>query len=286
MGTPLTEESKALLRLLSDGQERRLDWILARVAESIAPGRALRKYEERSTNYHAKYGERKSAELSDDEKIASGGKYLAKRSVRSLRANYLVITDTATGPVVKLRPGVEIPSFPKLEREEEASAEAERSGFVEKPLIATEAISEVSNGAQRGSESDIEAVEESRMDGDPEWIEGGDTLDPAAEPVLESVLGPRLCDLCGMFVGNEEQHAEFHERYPGFDRGVPASRPTTVPACAFFSEGQVRAIVAAEVGQALDEFQRGMQKWLVHRFAAVESLVDRPVRTPERGSRW
>lgn len=278
MPSPMSEESKALLRMLADGQEHRLAEVLSRLAEAIAPGRALRKYEERASNYHAKYGERKSAELSDDQKITSGQRYLAKRAVNSMKVNYIVITETATGPMVKLRPGVEIPSFPKLERGEEEPAGAESSEFVEKPLIATEAISEVSNGVQRGSDSDIPKGEDADLGDDPEWIDGGNSVGTAAEPVSELPAGLPQCDLCGMYVSNAEQHEAFHRKYPGYEREVQRSKGATPPACAFFSEDQVRAIVHAEVGRALDEFQQGMQRWLIHRFAALETLIDRPVR--------
>lgn len=40
---------------------------------------------------------------------------------------------------------------------------------------------------------------------------------------------------------------------------------------AFFSETQVRDIVAQEVADALDAFQSGMQLWLNERFAALEA---------------
>lgn len=64
-----------------------------------------------------------------------------------------------------------------------------------------------------------------------------------------------------------------------------ADPPPGEPAMAFFCERQVRDLVAEEVGRivhpaladALDAFQRGMQHWLVGRFAEVERAVDRAV---------
>ncbi len=51
------------------------------------------------------------------------------------------------------------------------------------------------------------------------------------------------------------------------------------PAVAFFSEDQVRAIVADEVAVEIDaalaDFQDGMQRWLTDRFADLERHLDR-----------
>ncbi len=64
------------------------------------------------------------------------------------------------------------------------------------------------------------------------------------------------------------------------DRCPPAAPPTP-PDVAFFSEGQVRQILAEVVedvcshviGEALDKFQRGMRGFLLGRFADLERLV-------------
>lgn len=104
--------------------------------------------------------------------------------------------------------------------------------------------------------------------------------EPAEAPAADVAGVPMaVCQLgCGLYVANQEQHGEFHRLHPGVPPGEAVNGPQwpseRVPeACAFFSEQQVRAMVQEEVEHALDAFQKGMQTWLVHRFAALEALV-------------
>lgn len=55
---------------------------------------------------------------------------------------------------------------------------------------------------------------------------------------------------------------------------APSTTPApTTPTVAFFSEEQVRSIVATEVSDALDAFQNGMQRWLTDQFAGLETAM-------------
>lgn len=96
MATPLSDETKTVLKLLSDGKWHRLDDILARVGTTIAPGKAARAYRRAYEQYHAKF-ERVGPELPLEEQIASGRRRLARVAIKSLSRRYLEFRDTDDG---------------------------------------------------------------------------------------------------------------------------------------------------------------------------------------------
>lgn len=275
MAAPLTDESKRLLRMLEDDQWHPLDDIRAKLAETVAPGRALRKYEERASNWHKHNGARVGPELTDEEKIRSGQRTLARMAIHSMKKRYVQIMDTPQGAQIRLRPMADLGELPpRLEQGDEGGPaddpddadmfeeQIQQELAADQPLIATQAISEDSETQQQGSDVEPEAPQPSAPPGDKG---------------------------CGPYIADVAQHEEFHRLHPDVpfeaaaDRARKAAEGAPV-ACAFFSEDQVRAIVRAEVEQALDSFQRGMQTWLIHRFAAIEAMVQglpRMSRNPE-----
>ncbi len=80
---------------------------------------------------------------------------------------------------------------------------------------------------------------------------------PAAGPPPAADPPPLACPQCGLYIVNREQHDEFHLQHGG------------PPVAAFFCESQIRALVAEEVGRALDAFQRGMEDYLETLFADI-----------------
>lgn len=228
MGAPLTDESKRLLKLLEDGEWHSLPTIKAALAVTIAPGKALRKYQEKADQYHNKVAPRVGPELSDEQKIASGQKQIAYITIRSMKRNFCEIRDVPGGPPeIRLRP--------------EILAE-HRQQMAPQPSI-----------EQTPGEQDPKPCEPA-LPSEPSDSDGS--------PRPSSSEGPTACEVCGLYVANLVQHEDFHKAWPG---------PPV--ACAFFSEDQVRLLVQQEVEHALDAFQRGMQSWLINRFAALELLL-------------
>lgn len=92
--------------------------------------------------------------------------------------------------------------------------------------------------------------------------EPADDPEPEAAPTIADKPMP-ICRQCGLYIANLEQHEDFHANagqpppLPERDDGHPV---------AFFSAAEVADIVRAEVNDALDNFQRGMQGWLVEQF--------------------
>jgi hypothetical protein len=97
-------ESRTLLTLLEDRQWHPVDEIMEKLEITIAPGKALRRYEARAASRESREGPRRGPELSEDEKIASGRRSLANESLNSLRKRYIEVVDTLEGRMVRLRP--------------------------------------------------------------------------------------------------------------------------------------------------------------------------------------
>lgn len=205
---PASLEGKALLKLLDDGEWHPLDEITRALCATIAPGKALRRYEERESNRTKHRGERVTAELTDDEKIASGQRTLANVTINSYKKRYVEIAEDDDGQrMVRKRTDAPASNLPKITEEVPAPGEPPLEippdgGF---------------SPPQQGGE----------------------------------------CPECGMYIVNWLQHAEWH-----------AEAASSGPAAdvAFLSEKQLRAIVREEIQSALDQFQKGMQSWLVDQF--------------------
>lgn len=241
MPSPMSIESRSLLRLLDDGQWHDLEEIHVKLAATVAPGKALRRYEDRAALRAAKEGPRRSPELSDEEKIQSGQRILASVAINSMKKRYVEFMETDEGRKIRRRPGVDITLPPRLD----------------------------------AADGDPPSMPEEAFDGIVQ------SLDAATEPSVgsspttgEPSVSPDACPSCGLYVVNRAQHAEFHSLHDG------EPEEAAPPAVAFFSEAQVREIVRDEVSRVLDEFQQGMQNWLIHRFAALETMIQGLPRAP------
>lgn len=125
-----------------------------------------------------------------------------------------------------------------------------------------EILAEYRRDEQQETTTGEQTVQQPQEEPDsPKSVESGPSEHGDSPPPLTVADGPRACDSCGLYVANHVQHEEFHNTLD------------TPVACAFFSESQVRSLIRAEVEQSLDAFQRGMQNWLIHRFAALETML-------------
>lgn len=267
-GRNMSNEAILLLKLLEDGGWHSYEQIVSRVALTVAPGRALRKWEALRDSQVRKYGPRQSPEPSDDEKIASGQRTYAVGAVNSLKERHLELRGDGAGremrrrlaPLVVDKHGTPVavcgvPEHHDLEsRMQEAVAAAQH--------------------AVRPAADEPEGPQEPR----------GPAVEDPQTPGGTSDVGPQACESCGFYVANWEQHKEFHVVFDEF----VANRPEALPApreMGLVDEPALRALVRQEVEAALDAFQQGMQGWLLERFAALEEVLGERLPTREQRGR-
>src|SRR4051812_13355301 len=98
MATPWSAEVRSLFKVLGDGEWHDMKAVTAALAATIAPGKALRRYE----NYTQKRRDRVGAlpavrEPTEDEKIELGRRRLANQAINSVKRKYLVIHEHGRG---------------------------------------------------------------------------------------------------------------------------------------------------------------------------------------------
>lgn len=241
-----------LLRLLGDGKWHERERILAILADKIAPGKALRRYQVRAQQRETRYGPRMTPELSMEEQIASGRRTLANVAMNSLKTRYIEVGKNDAGEAsLRIRPNVVLPDLgppmPGL------------PGLAE-PLPASAADFEAELDGFDGDE-ETEETEGEQAPAVPAAV-------PAAEPATERV--DLACPACGLYVANRTQHDEWHAA-----GGAPPTTADLLEAAVPELVLLVRATVAEVVGQVvdtkLDGFQGGMSKFLDRWFAEMLS---------------
>lgn len=189
-------ETKTLLGLLEDGQWHPFREVADKLEATIAPGKALRRYDTRAANRETIEGPRKGPELSEAEKIASGRRTLANVAINSMKKRYVEIGVENDGRrMIRLRPEA-VPSEPR------------------------------------------------KLDAPPPA-----ELDPDA-----------ICDRCGAWMFHAEVHAQWHA-----ENDPPPAAPPVLD--------QIAVVVRQEVQHVLDGYQKGMQAFLLDRFADLEIAV-------------
>jgi len=241
MAAAMSGEAAQLLRLLEDGQWQALDEIRRRLGAAVAPGKALRRYEQNEANRALHHGPRVGPELSDDEKIASGRRAIATDVIHSLKKRYVEVQDSPDGcDGMMVRRRAEVVPMVNPRRKV--------------------AVQTAEQAAEQATEQTAEQTAEEMLPAQ---------LPPPESPAPASDSGaagePAALDLAGN------------------------------PAVAFFDAEQVRGLIAEAVQQAVDRavphavgfalgpliddalnaFQRGMQHWLIGRFAELERQIER-----------
>jgi hypothetical protein len=201
----MSVETKTLLGLLEDGQWHPLREIAQKLEATIAPGKALRRYETRAANREALEGPRRAPELSEDEKIASGRRTLANVTINSLKKRHVELVDTPQARMIRIRPEI-APSQPP------------------------------------------------KVDTPPS------TTEPGVDPMP-------LCPRCGAWMYHAQVHEQWHRET---DQPLPPPAPAFPPP---LREADITRIVREQIQAALDEYQRGMQAFLLDRFADLEIAI-------------
>lgn len=229
MPAPLSIEAQALLKLLDDGEWHDLEFIKVKLAERIAPGKALRRYNERVANRQNREGPRKTELMPESEQIASGQRVLAGVAINSMKKKYVEVRDRPGGQEIRVRPDaphrLNRSPAPPESAEDPAPAQTAASAHAPTPAPASGA------GLARA---------------------------------------PIVCETCGLWVVNRDQHDEWHEL-----QGPPAQAPAPG-----VDADMLRTVIREEVNDILDDFGRGMADWLLERFAALEAVVAPPAAPP------
>lgn len=285
MPAPLSFEFKQLWRLLEDRQWHDYDDIKSALAGKIAPGRALRRYEERTANRIERdaVARAREPEMSDAKKVIYGARMLAGVAINSMRGRYLDIEDTPSGKRIRLRPGVPAPQGLR----DDGDADETESNRVPRPvreetswpedLNVTSTANELSETQAVTTPDEVHETQDGPNEPAPEAAEAAE--DPGVpettpEPV-EEVLNDFVVDEPDEEDDEPPVPPEGTEARQVFDQimeglGLPRV-PPVVP------EARLRQIIREEVERvlepALEAFQDGMQIWLMQRLAGLELII-------------
>lgn len=101
-------ESKTLMRLLEDGEWHPLKDIAEKLALTVAPGKAIRRYEARVANQMLHGRQKAVPEVSDDKKIVSGQRTIANSIINSLKKRFVEIKDEDGQRLIRRRDEVKV----------------------------------------------------------------------------------------------------------------------------------------------------------------------------------
>lgn len=254
--TPFSTEVRTLFRLLEDpsGDRRWHDFrdIKERLANTVAPGKALRRYEERLAKRRERGGHAPMVnEVSEDEKILFGQRLIADNVIQAIKRKWLDVEHNGGGfghKMVRLKPDVKVP-----------------------PSHPTTTLPGGSEEPWDDGEGDEVPEEPDEADEPAEDVLAGPRTAYATEPPpltvrqRQAATQPYSCRECGVLVPEPAVHEEFHAQFVRRDaiaEAVPEPTPPVNRDVALFSEAEVRGIIASEVGLQLDAFQSGFQTWL------------------------
>lgn len=240
MGGTMSSEAQMTLKLLDDLQWHGYEAVVQQVALTVPPGKALRKYNQVRDGMARRYGPRQSAELSEDDKIASGQRNYAVSAMNSLKERHLEFQGEGSEKQVRKR----------------RVALLVGRGANTKQVCNVPEHEHYEKALEAGAVVSVAAPEESGV----------------------GPVGPEPCEPCGLYVSNAEQHAAFHEVFDEFLAGRTVQEPLpSSREMGLFDEAALRALIRQELEVVLasnfDRFQRGMQTFMVERFAALEEVL-------------
>lgn len=296
MATPPNDDTKMLFKLLSDREWHSYNEIKEALAQTVPPGRALRKYAERvEYNRRSKHGKYETLP-SENDQIVYGQRGIAQNTITSWQGRGLWIRGKGSDKEIKVRPGFSsygIPGFeppassaprepgsqapgePEVARGDSEPSETDRSGPQE---VAGAVPAEPPPEAE--PQPGPEVVEDLWLPG-PADVEPERALpDPHAEAAYEwsaAPTGPVMvpasataCIACGMLVLDVELHARWHQELSEEASGRD------------FTLDNLMSRFDNAISAKLDAFQAGMELWLTDQFDMLEQAIlnSRPA------SRW
>lgn len=306
MPTPPSDETKQLFKLLAGGGWQLYEDIRDRLALTIAPGRALRRYEQ-NLEYKRRYRseENYDTSLNEDDRIFYGQRMLAQGTITSWKGKGIDFTgDGRDEPKrIRLKPGFTTWGF-----DIEAPDELDSDKLLDKTLdneITPDEESELEKAVENdvneeiksdpAQQPDVEVPDESAQEPDPDLEYYGVAPEAVSSPVgpdsfaglldhVQAGLGAEdyvptpfidTCDQCGLFVSNQLLHDDFHKTHPA---------QKSSDEMALLDRSEVSHLIEQVVSEQLDAFQGGMQTYLAGHFQQLESLISIAMGMPWRAS--
>lgn len=304
MATPPNDDTKMLFRILADGDWHLYDDVRDKIAISVPPGRALRKYQER-IDYARRYRQEPDydTDASEDERIYFGARACAQIVITSWKGRGVEYQGEGTMKRIRRIVGFktwgiehlppdseaqepekapEVPD-PTPEHSEPSEPDAappdgpsEPDGWAELTNPDGEATVAVQHSPQHAEEQDAEQPIDAGFMSLPPLVDtDGSAYDWSLSSRSVTSEEPPTCPDCGSLVIDLDDHRAFHARYE-----TPPDRPEM----ALFAESEISDLFSGVLSKQLDDFQAGMQTWLIQQFAQLEARIQRLGSTPWRGS--
>lgn len=291
MGTPPNDDSKTLFRILADGEWHNYAQVRDALGRTVAPGRALRKYQE-GIDFQRRYRNDPNYDTSHDDgvRIRLGQRKCAQVAISSWRRNDAIESRGENlQKEIRVKPGFRAYGIPGFEPQAVMQDPVvEPGGSTEVPpddSVASEGAADggdelVEPGepvaiAQRDPEEVRAFVRDPQNSGHWMAVERSESSQNPFEPHRALPYeAPRttpswdpVCPVCGLAVSDQGRHDAWHGR---LDRVLEPQESFVL------TRSQVADVVADVMRQELDQFQRGMQSWLMQQFLQLGALVTGP----------
>lgn len=321
MATPPSDDTRTLFKLLADRDWHPYEEIRDALAATVAPGRAIRKYEERleaSRKFHkAGSPQTLSAELTEDEKIFYGQRAFAQITISSWKGRGIMQRVENDKKEIRIKPGFRAYGV----ADAEPTQEPQKVQGSTDPPQADSVVSE--SPAQPPAEVPVVELPTGPVPSDFRAAALGVQPEPAAEVKPEPISVVQQPDDVPKVQPAErlaELARETRQRETDFQVGLrkfqipKASQPVTpepTPECsicglgvankqrhdqwheeqnrpsdrpemALLDEDALRTLLGDVMGQGLDRFQEGMQSWLQQQFAQLEASIGARRPLPQR----
>lgn len=281
MATPPSDDTITLFKLLADEQWHPYFEIRDKLAKSVPPGRALRKYDEA---YRMGRTQRKQeptgSPLSEDDQILYGARKCAQVTISSWKGKGIISRGEGADKEVRIKPGFQawgVSSAPETPQKPEGSTEVPPQSSVasesrpdrldeESPPSPAQPEPAVRENVPEVSTVQPEPVEDVIAVPDPVSPAGPPPSDYAWPPMSPAVIATAGsgCTICGLQVGDLMTHGQWHEELDSSLREVRQGLEDQLR-----SASQIEEVFA----RVLDQFQGGMQGYLDQQFAQVNSQL-------------
>lgn len=295
MATPLSDDSRTLFRLLADNNWHSYHQIKGKIAETVPPGRAIRRYQLRLQQSRELRRPVNEVVRTEDEQIRLGAMQCAQVALTSWKGKGIMVRGEGNYKEVRLKPGFQPLGEPDGEAEGEQETGKEAEGVPEVPPGDSEPSEapaqvpeEVSVPASAPVVDDIPTFELAEVF--PEEVDAAMRVASPAEPVEQpAVAQPEeqsqpvttyeitRCPVCGLGVIDQELHESWH-------RDMKAV--LEAPGSAFLDPETLRTLMEGVMRQGLTRFQAGMRSYLDDRFAEVNHKIVSSAKAQERSSDW
>lgn len=279
MATPPSDDTRILFKLISDGEWHEYSVVRDRLAMTVAPGRALRKYQER-VDYARKYKQDPSYDTSatEDERIELGRRACAQITITSWKGRALQTQGEGPQKMIRLKPGfktwgVEFGGGSPDPRPEDSEPSTVSGNTRNEASDFDGGLPDPDNPGIRRLEPVYE-IPSGELVAEPgrsmTAVEILERLDGSGDGPLADILDPRPDP------GEPSQSVTVDGHWnvaAGAHGPTPHMATSTRPDTALLSESEIRHVVGELIETALDKFQAGMQEYMESRFEQVNAHI-------------